>query len=148
MDDRQQGGACTSYQVGYARPPKANQFQKGKSGNPKGRPKGAKSISQILKEMGRQQVRITTNGRARHISKLELVFLQLTNKATAGDLKAIRELLSAFRTFAEPEVVVEDVTVIDGRDSSVMSNILKRLRKADIASGTEVSQAVTVKEVG
>ncbi|MFZ3585531.1 DUF5681 domain-containing protein, partial [Loktanella sp. DJP18] len=35
--------AGAGYSVGYAKPPESSRFKKGKSGNPKGRPKGAKS---------------------------------------------------------------------------------------------------------
>jgi hypothetical protein len=32
-----------NYEVGYGRPPKGSQFTPGRSGNPKGRPKGARN---------------------------------------------------------------------------------------------------------
>ena len=32
-----------TYRVGYCRPPKARQWQPGQSGNPRGRPRGAKN---------------------------------------------------------------------------------------------------------
>ena len=44
--------------AGYKRPPKATQFQKGRSGNPNGRPKGAKSLYDLMLEDGRQRVRV------------------------------------------------------------------------------------------
>ena len=39
-----------SYEVGYGKPPAATRFTKGKSGNPKGRPKGSKNQAPALNE--------------------------------------------------------------------------------------------------
>ena len=38
------------YEVGYAKPPQEGRFKPGRSGNPKGRPKGAKSKRSALNE--------------------------------------------------------------------------------------------------
>ena len=128
-------------EVGFGKPPRNTQFRKGVSGNPKGRPKGSKNVASILAMMARQRVRVTINGRVCHISKLEMVFMQLSNKAASGDLKAIRELLIAHRILAEPEPPAEASESFQERDTLVMKNMLNRIRSSDATSATDLDQA-------
>ena len=41
---------------GYKKPPKAFQFQKGRSGNPSGRPRKAKGIPELLGKVAKQKI--------------------------------------------------------------------------------------------
>jgi hypothetical protein len=79
----------TKYQVGYGKPPRPNQFKKGQSGNPKGRPRGSRNATTLLKEALNEQVIITENGRRRTITKKEAIVTQIVNKAASGDHRSI-----------------------------------------------------------
>jgi hypothetical protein len=81
------------YEVGYGKPPKGGQFTKGKSGNPKGRPKGSKNLANIVMRECRQPVRVNSPRGSRTVSKLEAVVMQLGNKAAQGEARATREFL-------------------------------------------------------
>jgi regulator of protease activity HflC (stomatin/prohibitin superfamily) len=79
--------------TGYGNPPKHTQFQKGQSGNKKGRPKGSKNLATILQEAARDQVTAKIDGRKQRISKTRATAMQLASKAAAGDQAAMKEFL-------------------------------------------------------
>jgi hypothetical protein len=83
-----------SYEVGYRKPPRHTQFQKGRSGNPRGRPRSSKSATTILKRALLEQVIATVNGRKRKLSKYEALIIRFVNKAVEGDHRAVEYLLT------------------------------------------------------
>ncbi len=88
-----------SQDVGYGRPPKHSRWQKGQSGNPKGRPKSRPEIladaAAILAEPVRAQ---TPDGRRVRLDALEASYLALCKEGLKGHkpslLDAIRIMLS------------------------------------------------------
>jgi Family of unknown function (DUF5681) len=120
-----------SPEIGYGKPPKHTQFSKGRSGNPKGRPKGSQNLATIVAKTGRERVNVTTNGRTRSITKLEASVTQLANKAAAGDHRAIRELLFWIKTLEDSVQAALPAAVPHERDHAVMTNIIQRIRHSD-----------------
>lgn len=122
------------YELGYRKPPKHTQFVKGRSGNPKGRPRGSQNLDTLLAKAARERVKVTVNGVTRQISKLEASLIQLFNKAASGDPRAIREALSWVRLYTESQQEGLPSPVPDEADKAVMESILKRIRQSEIPS--------------
>jgi hypothetical protein len=94
--------------VGYRHPPTATRFKAGKSGNPKGRPKGSRPVGSILRDIIQQKVAVTEGGKTRKIPALEVMFRRLANDAMRSDQKAIKLLLSLVDRYSEsPEAKIE-----------------------------------------
>ena len=113
---------------GYGKPPKNGQFQKGQSGNPKGRPKGTQNVATVLRRTLREKVAITENGRHKVITKLQAAVKQLVNKAASGDLSAFRLLAALAQSGEEHAEAGGQSSVNDWNelDRKVMEGILKR----------------------
>ena len=115
--------------VGYGKPPQNSRFKQGRSGNPKGRPKGSLNLVTVLQRTLRETVVISENGRRKVMTKLEAAVAELVRKATSGDGHAIRYLCQLVTSAEERSVVVEPATQFSETDQKVMANILKRLQR-------------------
>jgi len=77
----------TKHPVGYCSPPEHSRFRKGKSGNPKGRPKKSEDIYTVLNRALSRKV--TVQGVDRKIPMREALILKLRELALSGDRRAL-----------------------------------------------------------
>lgn len=85
-----------SYEVGYGKPPREHQFQKGKSGNPSGsrdRKRGPTNLTAMTKAALLKKQVVKVAGKSVRMTRIEVVLEALLGKAMQGDLAAARELL-------------------------------------------------------
>ena len=94
------------YQVGYGKPPTETRFQKGKSGNPSGRPKKRapqKDTGKILQRIDNEEIVLTVNGRRKRMLKAEVLFQQMFSKAIKGDLGSAKLIAKMAAKYFGPE---------------------------------------------
>ena len=116
------------YEVGYSKPPRHTRFVKGQSGNPRGRPPGAKNMKTLLTKALNQLVVVTDHGGRRKVSKREAIVTQLVNRSAKADFKAIQILLGMLRDIesdTDPHSV--DPTFTEA-DEQIIQRIRARLR--------------------
>jgi hypothetical protein len=75
---------------GYGNPPRHGRFKRGQSGNPRGRPRGAKGHKQTIAKIANEMHGVVEDGNRRRRSMLELIVLQLRNLAAQGNVSAFR----------------------------------------------------------
>lgn len=76
--------------TGYGNPPNESRFKPGRSGNPKGRPRGARGWKKILEKVTSEMHTIMEGGKQQQRSTLDLVLLTLRNLAMDGNITAFR----------------------------------------------------------
>jgi hypothetical protein len=130
------------YRVGYWRPPLETRFQKGKSGNPSGRPKGSRSVGAVIAAALLERVSVNENGRRRSITKLEAACKQLANKAAGGDQRAAKliiELLHQSEVRDDARATTSAVTPEERRatDQAVLAAIRDRALGMEKGGGSD-----------
>jgi hypothetical protein len=118
----------STYQVGYGRPPAASRFQPGQSGNPKGRPKGARNISSIARDALERAISIKEKGKWRKTTVRKAAFQRLAEKAIAGDVKALQCLLSLESAERLPRAEDGEMQPLSARDLELLQRFFDRRR--------------------
>src|SRR5262244_2005271 len=120
------------YAVGYGKPPRHAGFQKGRSGNPKGRPKGSKNLATLIAQALDEKVTVTEEGRHRRITKRQLVVNQLVDRSAAADLRAIKQLTDIVQRAEqcrEGSAVPPEPAQLSAPDREVVELFVARLRR-------------------
>ena len=114
------------WEVGYGRPPLATRFKKGQSGNPKGRPRGARNLATLVTEALDEKVAVTERGKRRKITKREAIIKQLANRAASADLKATQILLGLMQDIERRAERTAEPATLSEADRQVLEFIRNR----------------------
>ena len=113
-------------EVGYKRPPKSTQFRKGKSGNPRGRPKGTRNLRTDLAEELDSRITLTVLGKTKTLSKQQAFVKATLTNAIKGDIRAAALVLKMIQQH-EPHLVDEGTnTQFAKADEDIIARFLER----------------------
>ncbi len=128
-DTPEDDGPKGPYQVGYGKPPKGTQFKPGQTGNPKGKPRGAKNLKTELLEELQEVIPVKEGGVRRKVSKQRAMLKSLTAKAVQGDPRAASILINLVFRLLHPEVDAETDVDLSAEDLEILKRFEDRVRK-------------------
>jgi hypothetical protein len=84
----------SDYEVGYGKPPKATQFKKGTSPNPKGRPKRKPgAVGDVIKDVLNTPVEYREGGQTKNAPRRELALKRHLKRAVEGNVASAAAVL-------------------------------------------------------
>ena len=120
---------------GYKNPPVEHQFQKGKSGNPKGRPRKKKQpssdpgldlIASLHRELGKT-ISVQENGQLKEITKLDAFSAQLVAQSVNGKPSQQKMLLSLLMLDSHEETEQQTLEQLQSYDEDRLNELYEQL---------------------
>jgi hypothetical protein len=120
---RKKRPASADDNVGYGKPPRASQFKPGKSGNPKGRPTGAKSEATILQDLLQHKIGLSEHGKTRRITLHEAILRRIAEDCLKGNTKSAAFLLNRYHAMTSNE---PDESGLSDDEQTVLETYLEK----------------------
>jgi len=117
--------------VGYGRPPKKHQFPKGKSGNPKGRPKGARGIKTDLKEVLAAPVTVSIGGKEYTGSRQKITLVAMALRASMGEPRSAEMFIKTILSVLGPDDEGPGGERLSKRDEELLKQLLNYTEQSD-----------------
>ena len=116
------------YEVGYGKPPVGSQFKAGQSGNPKGRPKAAPDLTDLLLKEASKQITVTQGGKPTKMSQLQVMAKALYAKAMKGDIQSAKLIVQLLAAAPEPPTAEMELSAAD---LALLDKLLAQEAKAE-----------------
>lgn len=115
--------------VGYKNPPVSGQFKPGQSGNPKGRPKGAKNLKTELEEELLEKIPIKEQGKVLKVSKQRAMLKALTARAMQGDPKAATVIVNMVYRLLGVDAADEEIDDLSDAENAILDRFKETVLK-------------------
>jgi hypothetical protein len=116
--------------VGYGRPPVYTRFKPGQSGNPRGRPKGSKSIDQVLRQALHRRVPDPRRGGRHTVPMIEIIVEGLVLSAAKRDPRMLRLLLALIDRYAPSDAPKADPDEVHAADREILDEYVASVTAA------------------
>jgi hypothetical protein len=117
--------------VGYKRPPKAYQFKKGRSGNPRGRRKGSKNFAALVREELGRQVQINVGAKRMSVCAARALLMRTLRDGIGGNraaaIQALR-LMERYCFFDEDDEEPTDLSLLNDEELEQLERLLTKCR--------------------
>ena len=107
------------YAIGYGKPPKGRPFPKGRSGNTKGRPRGAPNLATVLRKVLTEELSVTQGARQLKMTAFEAMIRKHRQAALNGNVKSLTTLLTLMREYC-PELLAQEVKATLAADDQML----------------------------
>lgn len=121
---------------GYKTPPKATQFKKGQSGNPNGRPRGAKNNKTVFENLAATLIDGKIPGSDDKVTLREGVIAQLASKALSGDARSMNKFIDTMNDYDE-----QNKSYCRATELAAIDKIIEFNRIAHINAASNLNEA-------